>query len=66
MTLSTKIPHFYLMEEIDITELANIRDQIKKSMNITITFMPFFIKTFSLSLNEYPQINSTYDEETPF
>jgi hypothetical protein len=23
MTLSTKIPHFYLMEEIDITELVN-------------------------------------------
>lgn len=28
--------------------------------------MPFFIKTFSLALLEYPIMNSTYDPEKPF
>jgi hypothetical protein len=46
------------MEEIDITDLVNIikkadlRDNFKRSLNINITFMPFFIKTFSLALKE--------------
>ena len=28
--------------------------------------MPFFLKAFSLSLKEYPIINSTYDPAYPF
>ncbi len=46
------------MEEIDITDLVNIikkadlRDNFKRSLSINITFMPFFIKTFSLALKE--------------
>ena len=28
--------------------------------------MPFFIKAFSLALNDYPVLNSHYDETNPF
>lgn len=28
--------------------------------------MPFFVKAFSLALNEYPILNSTYDVSKPF
>lgn len=66
MTESLKIPHFYIMEEIDITELAEMRENFKKNLSLGITFMPFFIKTFSIALNEYPIVNASYDLEKPF
>lgn len=59
MTEANTIPHLYLKEEIDITNLAELREKIKKDKNIT--FMTLLIKTFSMALLKYPIINSTYD-----
>ncbi|KAL4488323.1 hypothetical protein ABPG72_019173 [Tetrahymena utriculariae] len=66
MTEANTIPHLYLKDEYDLTNLTLLREQIKKSQNQSITFMTFFIKAFSLALKEYPILNSLYDVNKPF
>eukprot|EP00331_Platyophrya_macrostoma_P008733 CAMPEP_0176412686 /NCGR_PEP_ID=MMETSP0127-20121128/4280_1 /TAXON_ID=938130 /ORGANISM="Platyophrya macrostoma, Strain WH" /LENGTH=406 /DNA_ID=CAMNT_0017792381 /DNA_START=22 /DNA_END=1242 /DNA_ORIENTATION=- len=65
MTSATEIPHFSFKDEFDITELTNLRNNLKKS-GVKLTFMPFFIKSFSLALLDFPMMNSTYDSSKPF
>jgi len=65
MTQALSIPHFYLMEELDLTELNRIRNDLKKK-DIKLTFMPFFMKAFSMALLEYPKMNSIYDSSNPY
>lgn len=65
MTESLSIPHFYLMEELDLTDLNKIRNELKKQ-DIKLTFMPFFLKAFSMALLEYPKMNSSYDNNNPY
>ena len=65
MTEALSIPHFYLMEELDLTNLTQIRNELKKQ-DIKLTFMPFFIKAFSMALTEFPKMNSIYDSENPY
>ncbi|CAK76981.1 unnamed protein product (macronuclear) [Paramecium tetraurelia] len=64
MTEANSIPHLYLKEEVDLTELAQMREQLKKEKNIT--FMTLLIKSFSLALTKYPILNSTYDPTKQF
>lgn len=43
-----------------------MREKINKDSTLKITYMPFFMKAFSLALFDYPIMNSTYDIEKPF
>ncbi|MCF1428816.1 MAG: dihydrolipoyllysine-residue acetyltransferase [Shewanella sp.] len=55
------IPHFTYCEELDITDLMALRQQIKAKYGtdeLKITLMPFFMKAMSLALNEFPVLNS--------
>jgi 2-oxoisovalerate dehydrogenase E2 component (dihydrolipoyl transacylase) len=57
MTESLKIPHFSYSEEVDMTKLVSVRDEVKieaQSRGIKITYMPFFIKAASFALHKYP------------
>ena len=49
MTQANDIPHFYLSDELDVTNLSDLREKLKK--NHKIALMSFLIKSFSLSLN---------------
>lgn len=67
MSESLKIPHFAYSDEIDMTNLVNLRDEIKEealSRGIKITFMPFTIKAASIALSKFPILNSSIDEKT--
>lgn len=67
MTAANSIPHMYLMDEIEVTELIKMRNYIKKELKKSITFMPFFLKAFSLAMLEYPMVNAFYEPATkPF
>ena len=59
MTESNTIPHLYLHEEFDITEIEKMRKVLKES-NKKVTVMGILIKTFSLALKQYPKMNSLY------
>lgn len=64
MTKSLTIPHFVYSDEIKVTKLSELRKLIQSSTetNIKLSFMPFFIKAVSNSLQKYPILNSSVDE----
>ena len=68
MSYSKKtIPHFTLVEEADVTQLVNLRAEIKKSLqqeDIKITYLPFIMRALVSVLEEMPIFNSSYDENT--
>ena len=61
MTASVStIPHFTFCEEINITSLIKLRIKMNEryeKQNIKLSMMSFFIKTLSMALNKFPQIN---------
>ncbi|QLE85511.1 dihydrolipoyllysine-residue acetyltransferase [Shewanella sp. Scap07] len=60
------IPHFTYCEELDLTELCALREQMKvkySSDDLKLTMMPFFMKAMSLSLKLYPIINSRVNQD---
>ena len=60
------IPHTTAMDEIDISQLVEFRKKHKDKLmgeDIKLTYLPFIIKAVVKVLKEYPEFNSTYDEE---
>lgn len=66
MTESLKIPHFAYCDEIDMSRLVKLRNELKEDTlethGIKLTFMPFMIKAASLALLKFPILNSSLDE----
>ena len=63
MTESRSIPFFTFQDEIDATNLMQLRLLLKKNHK-NLTLLPFFIKAASLAMSEYPIINSNTNPET--
>jgi 2-oxoisovalerate dehydrogenase E2 component (dihydrolipoyl transacylase) len=64
MTEALKIPHFGYKDEIDMTALVEIRKQLKsscESRGIRLSYMPFILKSCSMSLSHFPILNSSLD-----
>lgn len=59
MSEANEVPHLYYHETINVSELENLRQKLKK-MKTKVTMMGLLTKTFSLALNSHPKINSTY------
>ena len=60
------IPHFTYCEEIDMTNLIKLRKELKEvyaKQDIKLTMMPFFMKSMSLALKEFPVVNSQPNED---
>lgn len=56
------IPHCTHFEEVDVTDLIQFREELKK-MNKSISATAFFLKALSICLNDYPIFNARLDEE---
>ncbi|MGI1943907.1 dihydrolipoyllysine-residue acetyltransferase [Shewanella glacialipiscicola] len=57
----SSIPHFTYCEEFDLTDLVALRESMKvkySSDEVKLTMMPFFMKSMSLALNQFPVMNS--------
>jgi len=64
MEASLEIPHFNFMEEYEMTKLAEFRSQLKpvaQERGIKLSYMPILIKAASLSLIQFPQLNSHFN-----
>ncbi|XP_071666471.1 lipoamide acyltransferase component of branched-chain alpha-keto acid dehydrogenase complex, mitochondrial isoform X1 [Patagioenas fasciata] len=65
MSAALKIPHFGYCDEIDLTQLVQLREELKplaQLRGVKLSFMPFFIKAASLGLLQYPILNASLDE----
>lgn len=57
----SSIPHFTYCEEFDLTDLVALRESMKvkySSDEVKLTMMPFFMKSMSLALSQFPVMNS--------
>lgn len=59
----TFIPHFYLQQDINVTPLMAIRQQLKEC-GIKVTFNDFIIRASALALKDHPTINSGFNSVT--
>ncbi len=59
------VPHVAHMDEIDVTELEEFRQQQNRiraeSGDVKLTLMPFMVKTIASLLKKYPVFNSSLD-----
>ncbi|KAF4533509.1 hypothetical protein B566_EDAN000994 [Ephemera danica] len=67
MTKAKEIPHFVYSDEINLNQLVELRTQLKdvtlKRGGVKLSYMPFFVKAASMSLIQFPIINSSVDED---
>jgi len=64
MAEALKIPHFGYYEEIEMTNLVQVRKDLKSlalERGVNLSYMPFIIKAASMGLLHYPIINSSID-----
>jgi len=58
---ASTIPHFNFSEDIDVTELLRLRQQLKpeaEARGSRLTLMPFIMKAIALAVREYPVLNA--------
>ena len=61
-----RIPHFAYVEEIDMTELEDLRAHLnatKRADQPKLTMLPFLMRALVRVLPQYPQINARFDDE---
>jgi len=61
-----RIPHFTYVEEVDVTELEDLRAQLNAEHGKTrgrLTLLPLLIRALVLALRDHPEINARYDDD---
>ncbi|SFS77495.1 dihydrolipoamide acetyltransferase family protein [Marininema halotolerans] len=59
-------PHVTIMEEIDASELIEVRNWAKpiaEKKGVKLTYLPFVIKALTATLHEFPTLNASIDDE---
>ncbi|XP_057664884.1 lipoamide acyltransferase component of branched-chain alpha-keto acid dehydrogenase complex, mitochondrial [Diorhabda carinulata] len=62
MTEALKIPHFVYGDDIDFTEISDLRKLLKDKRDLKMSPLPFLVKAVSNSLRKYPIVNASVDE----
>jgi 2-oxoisovalerate dehydrogenase E2 component (dihydrolipoyl transacylase) len=60
------IPHFTYVEEIDVTELEELRVRLNTQYGATrgrLTLLPFLMRAMVLAVRDHPEVNARYDDE---
>jgi len=60
------IPHYSYIEEVDVTDIENLRAQLNEqfaSQRGKLTFLPFLMRAMAVTLPNCPECNATYDDE---
>ena len=61
-----RIPHFSYVEEIDVTEIEDLRTQLNRKYGESrgkLTLLPLLARAMVIALRDFPQINARYDDE---
>ncbi|WP_409275435.1 dihydrolipoamide acetyltransferase family protein [Neobacillus sp. SCS-31] len=59
-------PHVTLMDEVEVTSLVAHRKKFKEvaaEKGIKLTFLPYVVKALTSALKEYPELNTSVDDE---
>jgi len=59
------IPHFTLMDEVDVTQLVAIRESVKdfaEKNGTKITYLPIVMKALIATIKEFPMFNASIDD----
>ncbi|CAL9769293.1 unnamed protein product [Musa acuminata subsp. burmannicoides] len=67
MTMAAKVPHFHYFEEVNCNALVELKAALQKEnkdQSVKLTFLPFLIKSLSMTLSKYPLLNSSFHEES--
>ncbi|MGP4843483.1 dihydrolipoyllysine-residue acetyltransferase [Marinobacter sp. 1Y8] len=63
---ASTIPHFNFSEDIDVTDLLALRQQLKpeaEARSTRLTLMPFIMKAMALAVQEFPILNSRINDD---
>lgn len=62
----TEIPHAWMMVEADVTNIVNLRNEVKDDFKsqegVSLSFFPFFVKAVAHALKKNPLLNSSWDD----
>ena len=61
-----RIPHFTYVEEIDVTELEDLRARLNTQYGATrgrLTLLPFLMRAMVLAVRDHPEVNARYDDD---
>jgi len=61
-----RIPHFTYVEEIDVTDIEQLRAQLNERFGAKrgkLTMLPFIARAMVIALRDFPQINARFDDE---
>ncbi len=61
-----RIPHFTYVEEVDVTELEDLRARLNAQYAASrgkLTLLPFLIRAIVLAVRQHPEVNARYDDE---
>ena len=61
-----RIPHFTYVEEVDVTELQELRIRLNAQWGAQrghLTLLPLLLRAVVLAVREFPQINARFDDE---
>jgi pyruvate dehydrogenase E2 component (dihydrolipoamide acetyltransferase) len=60
------VPHFTLMDEVNVTELVRVRQQAKAAAEpygVKVTYLPFVMKALVATVRDFPMFNASIDDE---
>ena len=62
------IPHFSYVDEVDMTELVELRRRINDEMKARgqgkVSYLPFIMKACWIAFGDHPEVNALYDNTT--
>jgi 2-oxoisovalerate dehydrogenase E2 component (dihydrolipoyl transacylase) len=58
-----QIPHFAYVEQVDITALESLRQNLNETREASLTYLPFIALALIRSLKDHPQCNAHFDAE---
>lgn len=62
-----RVPHFSYIEEIDVTDLEALRNDVnasKRADRPRLTVLPFLMRALVMALRDFPQMNARFDDST--
>lgn len=63
MASKQQIPHFYLFNDVDVTDLLSWRSKTSKDLNTRVSVNDMIVKICAEVLQEYPRLNAHVDRD---